>query len=253
MAVMEFLDQNKLNTTTMVTTTAASGSGTAQYAFDRNTSLGYTSVGYNSTTATVFSVVFATPTVLSHLLIQSHNLKQFRAYYNSVTANSLFTAETTNSATSSYYSFASVTVNSIDLQMDDTIAGSVEKTFGELILSNRQLAFTVNPSVKNWKPTIFRKQIVHDMPDGGAKVYNIRDKFRASLEFDFITQAFHDSLKTQHSNALPLYFVPFPTTSAWDGAAYETVWIGDFNFKHADNSKTEGFDGSINLRQTAGG
>ena len=253
MAVMEFLDQNLLNTTTMVTTTAASGSGTALYAFDRNTSLGWTSVNYNSTTATVFSIVFAQPVVISHLLLQSHNLRAFSAYYNSLTANSLFTAETTNSATSSYYSFNSVTVSSVDLQMDNTIAGSVEKTFGEIILSNRRLVFAKNPSVGNWKPTIFRKQIVHDMPDGGAKVYNIRDKFRANLEFDFITQSFHDSLKTVHSTAVPLYFLPFPTTTAWDGSAYETVWIGDFNFKHGDNSKTQGYNGSINLRQTSGG
>ena len=52
-----------------------------------------------------------------------------------------------------------------------------------------------------------------------------------------------------------MYFVPFPTTTAgeWDGKAAECAWVGDFDFKHGENSKTQGFSGSINLRETAGG
>lgn len=252
MAVMEFLDANFINTTTMVTTTAGNGSGTVQYLFDKNRNLGYTTVGYTTNTSSVISVVFTTPQVLSHVVIQNHNLRQFRGFWNSVTANSLFNV-TSNSATSSYFSFASVTVNSVDLQMDLAFTADTEKIVREHTVSNRRLVFDRNPSIGDWSPVINRKQIVHEMPDGGVKVYNIRDRFRGTLSWEFLNASFTSQLRTVYNNALPIAFIPFPTTTAWDGDAYEAMWIGAFNFKHADNSKTQGQSGSIQLREVAGG
>lgn len=250
MALMELLTPNVLNTTTMIV--VSSNTSTAQYLFDRNVKVAYTTSGYNSTTAAVISIVFNQPTVLSHILIQNHNLRAFRIYYNSVTANSLHVA-TTNSATSTYITFNSITVSSVDLQMDNTIAGSVEKSVGELIVAERRLQFERNPTIRDWAPITRRKQIVHEMPDGGVKVFNIRDKFHGRIGWDFITETFHNALLTEHTRALAHYFVPFPTTTAWDTKAWEVMWIGDFNFKHSDNSKDQGYSGEIVLRQTAGG
>lgn len=253
MALMEFLEQNAVNTTTQMTAPSAN-TGTLAYLVDRNVNLGFTSVNYNTGTAIALGFTFSPAVTLSHVLIQNHNLKGFRLYYNSVTANSL-SIVTQNSASTTYISFATVTgINSIDLQMDSTtVANNGEKAVGEIVFTERQLVFARNPSVDDWSPAILRKQIVHDMPDGGSKVYNIRDKYRTNLSWSFITQAFHDSLLAQYTAALPLYFVPFPTTTAWSGAAYEVVWTGPFDFKHGDNSKDQGFSGSMELRQTAGG
>jgi hypothetical protein len=247
MARMEFLSANLMNTTTQLK--VDSNTITGEYLFDRNTTLGYSSNGYGSTTATVISIEFSAPQVLSHILIQNHNLKDFRVFYNSATANSL-DIETTNSNTSTYLSFSSVTVSSVQIQMNDTIAGHVEKSIGELVLSERLVKFERNPSVKKWKPTIFRKQIEHEMPDGGAVLFNIQDKYRASLSWDFLSEDFRDDLYNVYTSADPLYFVPFPTSTAWLGEACETVWAGGFDFKHATNDKVQGWSGSVNLKQT---
>jgi hypothetical protein len=245
---MEFLGENLLNTTTQLK--IDSNTDLASYLFDRSVALGYTTNGYTGATTTVISVEFSSPVVLSHVLMQNHNLKGFRLFYNSVTANALVPAVTTNSETSSYFSFASVTVSSVQLQMDTTIAAGVERSVGELVLLERQLQFERNPTVKKWKPTVFRKQIEHEMPDGGTAVFNIRDKYRASLSWDYVTTSFRDALFGVFQTADPLYFVPFPTTTGWDGVAYEAAWVDDFDFKHTTNDKVQGFSGSILLKET---
>jgi len=249
MARMEFLSENLFNTTTQAK--VDSNTTTVEYLFDRSTSLGYSSDGYNSTTATMISVEFSAPQVISHILMQNHNLRDFRLFYDSATANSLL-VDATNSNTSTYLAFSSVTVSSVQLQMNNTIEGSVEKEIRELFIGERHVQFERNPTVKKWKPMIFRKQIEHEMPDGGTVLFNIKDKYRASLAWEYITDDFRDDLYTVHRSALPLYFVPFPTATAWLGEAYETVWTGGFDFKHATNDKDQGWSGSINLKETPG-
>jgi hypothetical protein len=51
----------------------------------------------------------------------------------------------------------------------------------------------------------------------------------------------------------PLYFVPFPTATSWDGTANEVVWSGDFNFSYAENVKSIGYSGDIVLEETTNG
>src|SRR6185436_12297661 len=106
------------------------------------------------------------------------------------------------------------------LQLDSTIVAGEEKTVGELVVANRQLQFERNPSVRAWRPTVFRKQIEHQMPDGGTALFNIQDKYQAQLSWEFVTADFRDSLFDVFTAADPLYFVPFPTTTAWDGVAF---------------------------------
>jgi len=251
MAEMEFLKQNTVNTTGLIV--VQSNTGTAQYLFDRNLKLGYSTSGFTTNTSSVISIQFSTPTVLSNLLIQNHNLKQFRAFYNSVTANT-FTPDvnvTTNSATSSYFSFNSITVNSIQLQLDTKQTADTEGSVGEFVVTERRLQFERNPSTDDFDPELERTKVVHKMPDGGVKVYFIKDKFQSSLEWAFVTQTFRNSLLNVFEEALPLYFVNFPTTTGWDGRAYEVVWMNNFNFKHGDNAKTQGFNGSVDLAETS--
>ncbi len=253
MAVMEFQRQNLLNTTTMITTTANNGVGTFAYSFDREIRLKYSTVGYNSTTLAAFSVVFASPTVVSNILLQNHNFKQFRCYYNSVTANALGVPVTQNSATSTYISFNSITVNSVDIEIEIPMTVKTERSVGEVIIDERLLAFERNPDLSGWTPNIVRKQIIHEMPDGGVKVLQIHDKFSAQMRLEFITSTFRDNLYALYSSAATMYFIPFPTTTGWDGNAYESIWVGDFDFNYGENSKTQGFMGGVNLRETAGG
>lgn len=257
MAFMEFLKQNLLNTTTMLTTTANNGVATFPYVLDRNIRLGFQSLGYNSNTAMTLSIKFPATTAVSHIFLQNHNLRDFRAYYDGVTANSLGVVSS-NSATSTYLSFSTVQAAQIDLdfnlqQVSGSPASNTEKKVGEVVVTSRLAVVEVNPSVQDWQPNLRRRQIVTEMPDGGVKVFQIKDKFVASMRYHFITSTFRDTLYGLWSSANAMYFVPYPTTTGWDGRAYESVWVGDFDFTYEENSKRGGFNGTVNLRETAGG
>ncbi len=251
MANMEFLTANILNTTTMVV--ASTGSGTFAYLYNRNDKLAYSTVGNFSGTSTLISFEFLGPTVISNIVMKNHNLKRFRAFYNSATANtfSVDVNQTANSGTSSYFGFASITVNSIQIQMDSTTAVGAEYKIGELILAEKRLQFAVNPTHDGYDPSKNRTKIVHTMPDGGVTVFNIRNKYRAKIGLEFISQTFRDDLSDVYDEALPNYFLPFPTTGTdWDGVAHEVVWTNDFNFRHEENSKTQGYSGDLLLEET---
>lgn len=248
MALMEFLHENLINTTTQFK--VDSNTGSVQNLFDKNISKRYNTSGYNSDTSTNISIEFGSNTVIDHIILQNHNLKGFRAFYNSVTANSLFTI-TQNSATSTYHSFNTTTVTSVQLQIDTTQTGSTEKSLGEFMVTRRDVvAFERNPSVENFDPTIARKQIKVEMPDGGIQLYNIKDKYKAKLKFKYITESFRDNLLSVYTTALPFIFVPFPTATGWSGAASEVVWTGPFDFNYSDNAKSQGYEGQIVLEQT---
>lgn len=248
MANMEFLTANLLNTTTQAK--VDSNTDTVEFLFDGNLKIGYSTEGYSSNTSTILSIEFDSPTIISHVLMQVHNLKDFRVFYDSVTANSL-DVTSSNSATSSYISFSSVTVSSIQIQMDQAMTADTEKEINELVIAERQTQFERNPNIKNYKPIIDRTQVRHVMPDGGITLFNVRDKFKTKLKWEFITQSFHDTLKDIYDDGDALVFVPFPTTTAWDGNGYEVVWSKDFDFKHSTNDKQQGFGGNIILEQTA--
>jgi hypothetical protein len=242
---MEFLKSNRLNTNTMLVV-PADNTGTQDYLLDRNPRIPFTSVGFESNSSLILSIVFPGPTVLSHVLLQNHNLKQFRAFYDSVTANALFTV-TQNSATSTYHEFNSITVNTLQIQLDQAVTAATEK-------SERRLAFAVNPASANYKPVKKRTRIRHEMPDGGVKMLQISDKFRTSIEFSFITETFRGSLESVYDEGFAVVFVPFGTTTGWGGngmgEAYEVLWTNDWNFAHGTNDKTQGFNGSLLLEET---
>jgi hypothetical protein len=250
MAVMEFLGVNLYETTTSLIVN--SNTDSAQFLFDKSPDNGYSSAGYGTDgTSAVISVLLPSNTVISNVILQKHNLKSFRIYYNSVTANSLIST-TTNSDSSTYLLFASVTCNSVDIQMIATITPSQEKSIGELIVSNRKFAFERNPNYKDYDPFINRKQVRHEMPDGGVVLYSIKDKFRGKLKWKFITDAFQTQLSNLYATAQPFVFIPFPTSTGWDGKAYEVVWSGKYDFTHANNVKAAGWEGSMTLEQTPG-
>lgn len=244
---MRIFTANKLNTTTMVYPT--SGTATTQNLFDGNVNVGYVTDGYTSDTSCVVSVDFGTPTVLSNVFIQNHNLKDFRVFYNSATANSLFTA-TSSSDSSTYIGFASLTVQSIQIQIDSA-QSTGERLIGELVLCENTITFSRNPSFKQYKPKIYRKQVRHEMADGGVTLFQIRDRYRATLDFDYITSSEYSTFKSVYDAVGTFYFAPFPTTTAWDGNAYDVVWPGDFVFNHSTNDKQQGYSGKMTLEQTS--
>lgn len=250
MARMEFLKDNPVNTTTMVV--ASTGTGTFSFLYNRNDSLAYATVGYTTDTSTLLSIEFLGPTVISNILLKNHNLRGYRLFYNSLTANSLAVVSQ-NSQTSTYFNFASITVNSVQIQMDSAMTTDTERRVGEFVPTERRLQFSENPSSGDYDPSVNLTKIIHSMPDGGKAVFNIRHKFKAKISLDFISSTFRDSLLNIYEEAEPFYFLPFPTTgSDWDRRAHEVIWTNDFNFKHDDNSKTQGYSGEIVIEETPG-
>ena len=81
-------------------------------------------------------------------------------------------------------------------------------------------------------------------------MFNLQNKYKTDIKLTFIATSFRDTLRTIYDEADPLYFLPFPTTTAWDAVAHEVAWLNDFNFRYSENSKTQGFDGNIVLEET---
>ena len=249
---MLFLRPNELDTTTMIKVDAVN-TLTVSYALDRDKNTRWTTVGYGTSTATIFSIEFETSTVIDKFYLQNHNLKQFRVFYNSVTANTLTPniSETTNSATSNYYSFATVTVNSLQLQCDLATTVDTEKKVGEIYAGSLMLAFERNPNAASYKPLVDRQSVVHRMPNGGSTQFIVANKFKGDISWKYLTESFYNSLLNIYETATAIHFVPFPTTTSWDGKAYECIWTNDFDFKHSDSNKDAGFGGIIKLEEVA--
>lgn len=247
MSKMEFLSQNIVNTTTQFVLPC--NTNLAQYLIDRNKQLQYQTSGYTSNTSCVISVEFSSPEIVSNILLQNHNMKDFRIFYDSVTANSI-QIFASNSETSNYLNFNSITVSSIQLQIDSAMTADTERYIGEFIVTEKKLVFEHNPSIKDFTPTIDRYQVKHIMADGGTALHNIRDKFKVKIKSKFISETHYNDLLSLYNDALPLYFVPFPTTTSWDGKAYEMIWSGDFDYNYATNVKSIGFNGTMVLEET---
>lgn len=256
MRPMEFLSENKLNTVTMLYDLPANNTATAAFLWDRKTDMKFTSYGYTTSTTFSLSIYFPSVTAISNIILQNHNLKAFKIKYASETSAafndfSVPISFTTNSETSHYFDFSTVTCKVINMSITAATTADTERFIGELIIGNKQLQFERNPNITGYRPLLKRKQIKHEMPDGGTSLYNIRDKYRANLSWKYLTTAFRDSLYSVYAAQNPLYFVPSPTTSSWDGAAYETVWVGDFNFNYSANVKATGWSGDVVLEETA--
>lgn len=252
MSRMEFLKINQYNTTTSVV--PPSGTSTAGNLFDRVLSKKWESVNQTGTSQ-VLSIEFPEPKVISQVLIRGANLKDYRLFFNSITA-SVFPTDVNvigNTAQHTLHVLGSTTVNSIQLQMDTPFSTTQEYTIGELIYTERVLQLERNPTAKGYKPLTRQTRIFHTMPDGGSKVFNIARKFDAAIPLAFITDTLTASIDGLYEDANSLVFVPFPTTTSWDGAAPEVNLTNDFDFKHSTNDKQQGQSGTIKIKETPSG
>ncbi len=248
---MKFLKQNFLNTTTMVTVN--DGTDTVENLFDRNTRTAYVRNINTGTAQHDITVTFSSPVVISKVFIQNHNLKNYHFFLSGNPFNiPTPPAESTNNSDSSnIHEFASVTVSSISLRMLSTTSGDNSITIGQIYTGDTILNFERNPSAIDYKPIKNRKQVVHKMPDGGVTQFIIRDKFKAQIKWKYLSASFTSQLENVYDTGTAFYFVPFATTTAWDGKASEVVWTNNFDFRHSSNNKDAGFGGKIIIEDTA--
>ena len=256
---MEFLYNNHLNTSTMIY--VSTGTSTAANLFDKDKNEQYSSSGDNSDlTTTTIRIDFSGYKDVNRIILQNMNFKGFKMYYNSNSAN-LFsvtsaltgTSEwTTNSLTNMYLQLEStISVTSLFIEATTTAIADSEKRIGQLWINNQYFSLERNPTAKNYKVSIDTKEFAHKMSDGGYALYRIAEKFTADIKLDYVSQTEHDSFYNLYTAWTDFVFVPFPTSTAWDGKIYSVNWIKSFEFEQFKNNyKDNGYTGKIRLRET---
>jgi len=256
---MEFLRTNIINTTTQISVT--SNTSTSINLFNPDKTYQYYTDGFNNDlTSASITITFDTAKNINRIGLLGFNLKEFNMYYNGVTANAFtFTSGptttsqfTSNSQEDLFLRFNTISVSSVTMDMKKTIIANQEKQIGYMFISEKLFEPEVLPSANSYKPRIKSKQIVHKMSDGGTRIHNIKKKWETQFSVDFISQSERDSYEAIYNLNDSFIYVPFGTSTSWDGIAYEGVWPGDFNFyEYSDNASSSGFSGNISILETS--
>lgn len=257
---MECLYKNIVNTTGLIYVN--NGTSNVQYLIDRKTNVQFQSAGDNSDlTTTTIRIDFVDTEYVDHIAIQNCNWKSFQIYYNSNTANkftptSMLTNTTewsSNSETSLYiYLAATVACQSIFFDITATMVANEEKKCGDIYIGKRYLQFDSNPTAKDYKVKIQRKEYVHEMANGGWSMYVLDNSFFADIKLDYVPASMTARYWALYNEDTEFVFVPFPTGTSWDGNLYEVNWIGEYSFDQPahNNYQDIGYQGIMKLRET---
>lgn len=254
---MEILNKNYIQTTTSIA--VASGTLTVDYLLKRDSTFQYVSSGFNDDT-TICSITFTLDSTLpmSRMALLEHNFKKFNIYYNGSTANAFTLTDQntttsqwlTNSETSMFLRFDTISVYSITIDAYSTQSANAEKALGYFVASDLIVDFERVPSAKNYRPVIDPEEVVHKLSDGSARLQRIDETFNVSIKYDYISKTFRDQLKAVYDLRDDFIFVAFGTSSSWDEILYPVIWTGNFDFhNYSDNAIDSGFSGSIKLTE----
>ena len=253
----EFLKQNFINTTGVLSTTI--NTSTLANLLDRDPDVRWQTNGYSSNTASVITFTPSASKNVSRIALVNHNLKDFILFYDGATANTFVlsgynttaTLFTTNSQTNSYFNVATQAVTSISLLMRGAQTADTERLIGDLYIGDAYFRFEHNPSAKNYKPKPEEKSFKHEMSDGGEVKYFLKEKFNADIVMDYVSLTERANFRTVYKEHLPFVFVPYANTSSWDGDMYEVNWSNSFDFLALETeSLAVGYKGVIKLSET---
>lgn len=255
---MDFLTTNLLNTTSSIS--VDSNTLSVSNLFNRDLNYQYYSDGFNNDLTTTSIVIdFGVTTSVSRIALKDINLKGFDIFYNGVTANTFTLLEahttastfSTNSETSLYMRFDTLSVSTITIDCKTTQTADQEKVIGLFYIGDTYFEFARTPSAQNYKPVLQAKQSVHRLGDGGTRIQNVSKKWSHDINFKYLAPNLKNQLRDFYLDDLVFGFCPFGTASGWDGILYEANWEGNFDFeKYSDNASTSGFTGKIKLRET---
>jgi hypothetical protein len=254
---MEFLYSNYVNTTSSIV--VDSNTDLAANLFNRDTRYQYYTNGYNGSTASTIRINFSSTQSVSRIALVDHNLKQFRIYYNGVTANAFVltsgattsSAFATNSETSSFFHCTPVNCTSVSIDLNSTIVASNEKAIGYLVISDVLHTFERPPPAKGYKPKLDPMDVVHKLADGGTRIQNISDNFNVQLSYKHVSPTERSQLFSLYKSHTEMMFAPFGTTTSWDKILFPCVWEGNFEFfQYSDDAVQSGFTGKINILET---
>ncbi|MCP4586762.1 hypothetical protein [Pseudoalteromonas sp.] len=265
MANMEVHYKNYFNTTTLCDPNT--GTDTVANLIDRNKTTQYSSSGKNDDTAGVtIAVEFLSSRNINRICLQNINLKGFKIYYSSNSANTIdnltSTCETStsqwseNSSTSMYLIFPTTAMTSVFIVATTTMIANQEKKIGQIWCDQTYLKFENNPSYKNYKVTPGdAKEHTHEMVGGGWTNYRLGKYFKADIKMQYQSASMTSDFNDLHDEKSSFVFVPYPTGSSWFNYDYEGIfecnWIGNFDFAPSqDNFVQTGYNGKIKLRET---
>ena len=106
------------------------------------------------------------------------------------------------------------------------------------------------PAAGNYSPLTKSKQKIHTLSDGTKRTNTIRDNFSCKIKYKYISETFYDNLQSIYEAHEKFIFVPFGTSTSWDGVIKNVLWTKDWNFSFSDNVKTVGYSGNIRLEET---
>ncbi len=255
---MEFLTGNYVNTTTQITVN--SNTSTVDRLFNRDPLYQYYSASFadDNTTSSIL-ITFDQTTNVSRIALVDTNFKEFRLFYNGATANSfaLSNADTTasvytgNADDNKYFRFPTTACTSITIEAKKTQTANQEKLLGLLVISDLYLTLSLIPNARGYKPKIAPKQIVHKMSDGGSRIHNVKKKWEAVLDLDYVNTSQRDSLRDIYELGAEFNFCPFGTATGWDALLFEAIWDGPFQFyEFSDNASASGFSGKVTMKET---
>lgn len=254
---MEFLAANFFDTTTQISVN--SNTVTAEFIISPDVRKQYVSSGYadDSLTSSI-TITFDSTQTVDRISLLEMNGKKFNIYYNGATANAFaLTGPTTtsqfitNSLSSMYLQCTPVACLSVTFDIYSTVVANSEKAIGHIILSENEFSFPKIPASGGYTPLLKSKEFSHELSDGGNRSHFVQTKWDIKMSYKYITQSFRDDLKDIYDTREPFIFVPFGTSSGWDGVIFEANWVGNFDFyKYSDNAVASGYSGSIELKET---
>lgn len=256
---MEFLTMSFINTSTAVSVTTGSTSSASLY--DRKNTTYFTSVGDNSDlTTTTLRFEFTSEQNIDRLAIENHNLKSFRIYYNSNTAN-LFTLNdaltvssewASNSETSQYFRCDTVACSIITIEATATMIANAEKRISQFWACTKLHVFTTDPGSSGYDPELDRKEYRHEMSDGGSALYVVQDNFKCRIKRRYVDTSEYSDLLSMYQRNDSLVFVPEPTGTSWNDQIWAVNWVGKFDcMGYSDNYKGSGYNLTMNLEEIA--
>lgn len=254
---MEFWKPSFINTTTMLVVN--SNTGTAENVMIPDVTYQYISSGL-STDGTIASmrINFAQTTTIDRLAIFT-NSKQFRIFYNGLTASTLALLSgattvsnwTNNSEGAMALNFTPVACTSLSIDMYSTQVSNAEKVISYLVVSESRYDFSRIPAAKGYRPILDGMEVEHRLSTGDTRVQTLSSKWEFEVELNYITETQRNELKEVYDLHDGHIFVPFPTTTSWDRVIAPVVWPKPFRFfSYSDNAPSAGFEGSMRLLET---
>lgn len=254
---MEFWKANYFDTTSSMTITAGSTG------YDTSTSRNHMLpdlLKQLHITANQFSftIKFNQTLTISRLALAEHNLKNFRLYYDGVTANTFAltaAAGTTvsnwdsNSATAHYLACTPVACTSVSMDINSCTTG-LTRALGYFAASDLLMSFDKIPDSTGFD---LKRNFIganHRLSDGSSRAQEFGQKWEANIRLSHISSSFRNSLYDVFALHDDFIFVPFGTGTTWDSIIFPCNWVGAFGFHQvADNAKASGYSGVVRLKE----